>query len=114
MLVSGVLFVLFDIVATMLIVSTVVRLAASRRSRRARTWPATTRTLRSRVMPSHAFVYRHADWADADASFARHPAGRFRKAPLDGFAGPKGPDDDPEFLHALERRIRQMRGESTD
>jgi hypothetical protein len=50
----------------------------------------------------------------AEASFARHPAGRFRKTAADGYARPRGPDDDPDFLRALEQRIRGMRGESTD
>ena len=41
-------------------------------------------------------------WTNADA-VARHPAGRARVAAT---AGPKGPDDDPEFLRALDRAIR--------
>jgi hypothetical protein len=43
-------------------------------------------------------------WTDADNAVARHPAGRGRAA--DGHAVPKGPDDDPEFLRALDRVIR--------
>jgi hypothetical protein len=43
-------------------------------------------------------------WTDADDAVARHPAGRGRAA--DGQAAPKGPDDDPEFLRALDRAIR--------
>lgn len=39
---------------------------------------------------------------DADDAVARHPAGRARVAA----ARPKGPDDDPEFLRALDRAIR--------
>ena len=43
-------------------------------------------------------------WTDADDAIARHPAGRER------VTGPravrKGPDDDPEFLRALDRAIR--------
>jgi Phospholipase_D-nuclease N-terminal len=35
---------------------------------------------------------------------ARHPAGRARVADT-GRAAPKGPDDDPEFLRALDRAI---------
>ncbi len=47
--------------------------------------------------------YFRADrWTDA---IARHPAGRARAADI-GRAGPKGPDDDPEFLRALDRAIR--------
>ena len=43
-------------------------------------------------------------WTDADDAAARHPAGRGRA--VDGQAPPKGPDDDPEFLRALDRAIR--------
>ena len=54
---------------------------------------------------------------DADAALRRHPAGRGRRVsavtprdlsgPLSGqFAPPVGPDDDPEFIDALERLIR--------
>jgi hypothetical protein len=44
------------------------------------------------------------DWPAAEASLARHPAGRYRKASCP--PAPKGPDDDPEFLRALDRIIR--------
>jgi hypothetical protein len=43
-------------------------------------------------------------WTDADDAVARHPAGRARAAA--GSRQPKGPDDDPEFLRALDRVIR--------
>jgi hypothetical protein len=43
-------------------------------------------------------------WTDADDAAVRHPAGR---AKLAGRAAPKGPDDDREFLRALERAIRR-------
>jgi hypothetical protein len=44
-------------------------------------------------------------WTAADDAVARHPAGRARVA--DGTrAIPKGPDDDPDFLRALDRAIR--------
>ena len=54
---------------------------------------------------------------DADAALRRHPAGRGRRnstvtprdrpSPLSPqFAQPMGPDDDPEFIDALERLIR--------
>jgi hypothetical protein len=54
---------------------------------------------------------------DPRAALRRHPAGRSR-AEYDGFGplaeegawpeaeGPAGPDDDPEFISALERMIR--------
>jgi hypothetical protein len=114
MLVSGVLFVLFDIAATVFLVSAIVRLAAARRSRRARTWPTATRTARTRNLPSVTYGDWHPDWVSAESSFARHPAGRSRQMPAEGYTLPKGPDDDPDFLRALEQRIRGMRGENTD
>jgi peptidoglycan/LPS O-acetylase OafA/YrhL len=43
-------------------------------------------------------------WTDADDAVARHPAGRARGA--DSAKEPKGPDDDPDFLRALDRVIR--------
>ncbi len=44
-------------------------------------------------------------WTDADDAVARHPAGRARVADTARTA-PIGPDDDPEFLRALDRAIR--------
>ena len=42
-------------------------------------------------------------WTDADDAAARHPAGR---AMITGpEAAPRGPDDNPEFLLALDRAI---------
>ena len=54
---------------------------------------------------------------DAESALRRHPAGRGRRVsgatpsdqpgPLSAqFAPPLGPDDDPEFIDALERLIR--------
>ncbi len=43
-------------------------------------------------------------WTDADDAAARHPAGRGNA--VDGQAPPKGPDDDLDFLRALDRAIR--------
>jgi hypothetical protein len=43
-------------------------------------------------------------WTDADDAVARHPAGRARETSPAGL--PKGPDDDPAFLQALARAIR--------
>jgi peptidoglycan/LPS O-acetylase OafA/YrhL len=45
--------------------------------------------------------FRSRRWTGADDALARHPAGRARPA-----AAPRGPDDDPEFLRALDRAIR--------
>jgi hypothetical protein len=44
------------------------------------------------------------DWLAAEASLARHPAGRYRRTSIRTPA--KGPDDDPDFLHHLDRIIR--------
>src|SRR5208282_4466697 len=49
--------------------------------------------------------FRTERWTDQDEAVARHPAGRARMADT-GRAAPKGPDDDPEFLRALDRAIR--------
>ena len=55
-----------------------------------------------------------ADWAAAEASQARHPAGRYREAGVRALPGiralPKGPDDDPEFLRDLDRIIHDSHG----
>ena len=48
--------------------------------------------------------FRTERWTDADDAVARHPAGRARAA-YPAQAAPKGPDDDPEFLRALDRAI---------
>jgi Phospholipase_D-nuclease N-terminal len=42
-------------------------------------------------------------WTEADDAVARHPAGRARSADV---RGPKGPDDNLDFLRALDRTIR--------
>ena len=47
--------------------------------------------------------FRGGQWTGADEAVARHPAGRARTS---GGVVPKGPDDDPEFLRALDRAIR--------
>ena len=49
-------------------------------------------------------TFKPPDWTGADDAVARHPAGRARVADT-GRAGPKGPDDDAEFLRALDRAI---------
>ena len=48
--------------------------------------------------------FRTRRWTEADDAVARHPAGRARVAHT-GRATPRGPDDDPEFLRALDRAI---------
>ena len=47
--------------------------------------------------------FRSGRWTDADDAVARHPAGRARTPAT---TAPRGPDDDPEFLRALDRAIR--------
>jgi Phospholipase_D-nuclease N-terminal len=47
--------------------------------------------------------FRSGRWTDADDAVARHPAGRARTSAA---TVPRGPDDDPEFLRALDRAIR--------
>jgi hypothetical protein len=49
--------------------------------------------------------FRSQRWTAADDAVARHPAGRSRVGGT-GQAAPRGPDDDPEFLRALDRAIR--------
>jgi hypothetical protein len=44
------------------------------------------------------------DWSAAEASLARHPAGRYRKSGVPASA--TGPDDDVAFLLHLEHIIR--------
>ena len=44
-------------------------------------------------------------WTAEDDAVARHPAGRARTTGA-AHAAPKGPDDDPAFLRALDRVIR--------
>ena len=47
--------------------------------------------------------FRSGRWTDADDAVARHPAGRARTPRA---TAPRGPDDDPAFLRALDRAIR--------
>jgi hypothetical protein len=61
----------------------------ARRSRRSKSWATAS-----------AGDTRHSPWATADAAVARHPAARAKQHV------PHGPDDDPEFLRHLDRRIR--------
>lgn len=72
------------------------------------TWVVAARAMRwPRRAPRHGLA--------AEAAIRRHPAGRsrFASAGTPGWAGeapaaprPAGPDDDPEFISALERLIR--------
>ncbi len=49
--------------------------------------------------------FRSGRWTDADDAVVRHPAGRARFSAA-ALAAPKGPDDDIDFLRALDRAIR--------
>ncbi len=68
--------------------------------------------LTGRPLPLSRHAARHR--LDAQSALWRHPAGRDRWLAEDGAPDlarpvpprPAGPDDDPEFLRALERRIR--------
>ena len=75
----------------------------TRRSRRTSSW-ATAQVARATLADTDFTGY--ANWTAADAAVARHPAGRSRQAARDGWNLPKGPDDDPDFLRLLDRRIR--------
>ena len=82
-----------------------------RRKSRTKSWAAvqvSRTTLASRADPE---VTWYANGAAADA-VARHPAGRSKQATPDGWTAPKGPDDDPEFLRLLDRRIRGTSADS--
>jgi hypothetical protein len=59
--------------------------------------------LTGRPLPLSRHRSRHR--LDAQSALWRHPASRDRWLAEDG-PDPAGPDDDPEFLQALERRIR--------
>lgn len=71
----------------------------TRRSWRTRSWVTTTQAARGPL-------------AGPDAVVARHPAARSRRASRHGEHVPQGPDDDPEFLRQLDRRIRGTSADS--
>jgi hypothetical protein len=112
------------IIATTFFVGAIAWMAVRPASRvRPRTYPRYPRyrypryprfTPGPRTMPSNAYVFWYPDWAGADDALARHPAGRSRKPPADGWAPPKGPDDDPDFLRELDRRIKNIRDDESE
>lgn len=73
------------------------------RTRRARSWVISQED--RGPLANDDFTW-YSTWTDADAAIARHPASRSRQAPGGAGSYPKGPDDDPEFLRQLDRRIR--------
>ena len=93
------------IIAVTFIVGAIAWVIARGHSR-ARHWPPAAVDHLSPVSLGDANVtwYPHRPTASAaDAALARHPAGRSRLA---GRQAPTGPDDDPEFLRRLARRIQ--------
>lgn len=66
-------------------------------------WLVVRRKMRGRGYGRGHYGYRgSSSWTAADEAVARHPAGR---SPVK-LNIPRGPDDDPEFLAELARRIR--------
>jgi hypothetical protein len=63
-----------------------------------------SRRSKSRVTASAGTWY--SPWATADAAVARHLAARGKQPSRDRQHIQQGPDDDPEFLRQLDRRIR--------
>jgi hypothetical protein len=102
MLLSGVLFALFLAGA---IAAGAIAWLTARKLARARRRPSATVDHLALASLGDAnvrwYVYRPMT-SGADAALGRHPAGRSRMA---GRLAPRGPDDDPEFLRALARRI---------
>lgn len=84
------------------------------RPRRGVIRPSAGITAGLRALPAHTYAYSPPDRAAAEASFARHPAGRSRKTSVNGWTQPKGPDDDPEFLRVLARRIHGTPGDAAE
>ena len=54
--------------------------------------------------PADDGQFRNERWTAADDAVARHPAGRAMAADAARIT-PKGPDDDPDFIRALDRAI---------
>jgi hypothetical protein len=75
-------------------------------------WLIVRRPARDSSVPLMTLLRADADAGDGDYvrnpdhALARHPAGRARLSDA-ASAAPKGPDDDQEFLRALDRAIRR-------
>ncbi len=67
--------------------------------------PGNEDDLDDRVSTGDDAQFLNERWTAADDAVARHPAGRARVTGS-AHAAPKGPDDDPAFLRALDRVIR--------
>jgi hypothetical protein len=83
-----------------------------RRKSRTKSWAAAQVSRTTLTGPADPGVTWYANGAAADAAVARHPAGRSKQATPDGWTAPRGPDDDPEFLRLLDRRIRGTSADS--
>ncbi len=88
----------------------------ARRAWRTKSWAATQLNRGTSPAGRDTGLTWYMNGTAADAAVARHPAGRSRQADPDGtvmdgqaapggWIVPKGPDDDPEFLRLLDRRI---------
>ena len=79
----------------------------AREHSRARQWPAAVDHLTVTSLGDGNVAWQPhrpaASAADADATLARHPSSRSRLA---RHQAPIGPDDDPEFLRQLAKRIQ--------
>lgn len=85
-----------------------------RASLRSRPRRATGLALISRPPRGNTHLYGYPDWTAAEVAYARHPAGRFRNTPAEGWTRPMGPDDDPDFLLELDRRIKGGLGDDPE
>ena len=87
----------------------------ARRNWRAAQWPsaATHVMIIDRDNPNVVWFSPWTPEISAGTVESRHPAGRLIRGdrPGSGWLGPKGPDDDPEFLRELAQRIH---GNPTD
>jgi hypothetical protein len=86
---------------------------AVRWSQRRRPWVTTPRGARMLTRPHDTGIW-YLDWAPADGTIARHVAGRYRKITAARWGLPMGPDDDPEFLRELDRRIKGTSADNSD
>ncbi len=94
------------IISATFIVGAMAWLVARRRSWRTRSWSVYQAGPGALGSPLDTDLTWYPRWTAADDAIARHPAGRSRKAARGGWTAPRGPDDDPEFLRLLDRRIR--------
>lgn len=100
------------IIAATFVVGAIAWLIA-RRSWRTRSSVTTAQAARGPLAsPANADFTWDSPWSAADAAVARHPAARSRRLARHREHVPQGPDDDPEFLRQLDRRIRGTSADS--